>query len=114
MERPEAVDGDGGTDHRFDALADVYRRRLLVGLLDHNPQDDGDDQTPAGVPVSDAESELLQAEMFHRHLPKLEDLGFIEWDRAADEIATGPRFEEVRPLLALLVRHRDELPEDWL
>ena len=101
-------------DDALDALADRYRRRLLVSLLHHNPQDDADEQLPADVSVTDTESEVLQSEMIHRHLPKLDDLGFIEWDRDAAEIAKGRRFEELRPLLELLDTHRSELPNDWL
>ena len=117
MAQPERRDtvADRGQrmDDALEALASAYRRRLLVALLDHNPQDD-DDQTPVEMTVSDTQSDLLQAEMVHKHLPKLDDLGFIAWDREADEIAKGPRFAELRPLLELLDRHSEELPEGWL
>ena len=37
--------------------------------------------------------------MYHSHLPKLVDYGFIEWNTDTREIAKGPQFEEIRPVL---------------
>ena len=100
-------------DAALDALSNPYRRQLLVALLDHNPQDDSN-RDPLHV-VSDAEEpDVLQTELVHHHLPKLEELGYIEWDRETNEIKKGPDWEEISPLLELIENHRDELPEDWL
>ncbi|MEA5388103.1 transcriptional regulator [Haloarculaceae archaeon H-GB11] len=99
-------------DDMVDALADVQRRKLLVALLEHNPQDD------APVVIADSESESDAVErlvaMQHVHLPKLADYGFIEWNKETHEVAKGPKFDEIRPLLELLENHEDELPADWL
>lgn len=97
-------------DEMVDALGDVQRRKLLVALLYHNPQDD----TPVIVADSEADSEAIERLMIHTHLPKLVEYGFIEWDREADEVRKGPNFDEIRPLLELLDEHEDELPDDWL
>jgi predicted transcriptional regulator len=95
-----------------DALADVQRRKLLIALLEHNPQDD------SAVVIADSESESDAVErlvsMQHVHLPKLADYGFIEWDEDTHEVMKGPNFDEIRPLLELLDDHEDELPDDWL
>ncbi|MBZ6494955.1 transcriptional regulator [Haloterrigena longa] len=82
-------------------------------MLDHNPEDDsklyiGDTET------TDEELEALLTEMEHTHLPLLEDYGFINWDRDTHEVTKGPQFDEIRPLLELMVNHRDELPENWI
>ncbi|PCR91876.1 transcriptional regulator [Natrinema ejinorense] len=82
-------------------------------MLDHNPEDDsklyiGDTET------TDEELEALLVEMEHTHLPLLEDYGFINWDRDTHEVTKGPKFDEIRPLLELMVNHRDELPDNWL
>lgn len=99
-------------DDVLDALADVQRRTLLLALLRHNPQDD------SPVVVGDTESEIEAVvsliEMRHRHLPKLVEYGFIEWDEEHNEVKKGPQFAEIRPLLELLDDHEDELPEGWL
>lgn len=100
-------------DIAMDALANRYRRRLLVSLLAHNPQDDDDPQIPADEVGADDLDELHSA-MVHSHLPKLEDAGFILWDRDQNVVRTGPRFGEIKPLLELLQNHADELPDDWL
>lgn len=99
-------------DEMLDALADLQRRTLLVALLEHNPQDD------APVVLTDADEDADGVErlvrMQHIHLPKLENYGFIEWDEHANEVAKGPKFEEIRPLLELLDAHEDDLPPGWL
>ena len=100
-------------DDVFDVLTNMYRRRLLVGLLQHDPQADTL-EFPDSALVSDEQSEELELELYHVHLPKLEERGFIEWDRETRTISTGPAFDEIRPLLELLDEHSDELPEGWL
>ena len=99
-------------DDAFRALADRERRRLLVSLLEKNPQQGL--QVPEDVHEDERDLELFQAEMFHSHLPLLEQLGFIRWNRDEDEVVKGPRFDEIRPLLDLLHTHRDEIPQPWI
>ena len=99
-------------DDMVDALANIQRRKLLISLLEHNPQDD------SPIVIADSDSEATAVErlvtMQHTHLPKLVDYGFIEWDEETHEVRKGPKFDEIRPLLELLDDHEDELPPDWL
>lgn len=99
-------------DEMLEALVHVQRRKLLVSLLDHNPQDD----SPAVItdPETDPDSIERIIQMKHVHLPKLADKGLIEWNRQRNEVVKGPNFDEIRPLLELLDDHQDELPDDWL
>jgi len=97
----------------FEALANVYRRRLLVSLLEHNPQRDNV-AVPEDVHKGEKALEVLQIEFHHSHLPRLEEAGFIGWNRDTHEVVKGPRFDEIRPLLELMQNHADELPDDWL
>jgi predicted transcriptional regulator len=99
-------------DEMVDALAAFQRRSLLVALVEHNPQDD----TPVVIADSERESDAVErlVSMQHVHLPKLADYGFIEWNKETHEVVKGPNFDEIRPLLELLVDHEDELPADWL
>ena len=99
-------------DELFEALANAHRRRLLVALLDHNPQPDTVD-VPEEVQERDIPLGALQTKFFHNHLPSLEDAGFIRWNRDSHEVVTGPRFDEIRPVLELMQAHADELPGDW-
>lgn len=100
----------------FDALANPYRRQLLLALFDANPQDD-DDLDPLDLLADGETSDDLAAtriELRHSHLPKLADMGFIEWDRESGELSKGPNWTEIAPLLRLMHDHRDELPDEWL
>lgn len=105
---------DPDLDSILNVLADRYRRRVLVALLEHNPQDDDDPQTPEDITMGDEDLEELMIEMEHTHLPKLAAAGLIEWDRETNVIKKGPEFAEIEPLLRLMHEHRDELPEGWL
>ena len=52
--------------------------------------------------------------MKHTHIPKLADMGFVEWDRETGTLSKGTNWSEIEPLLELLRDNRDELPEEWL
>lgn len=114
-------------DELFDALAAEQRRRLLVDLLDGTPR-----RVPA---LSEAERELADADErllqrcladslelagtdgealrnHYLHLPKLEGYDFLEWDRDAETVTTGARYEDARPILELLADAREESETD--
>jgi hypothetical protein len=40
-------------------------------------------------------------------------MAYIDWDRDANEVAKGDRFNEIEPVLNLMDNHADELPADW-
>ena len=100
-------------DDVLDALSNAYRRQLLVALLEHNPQDD-DDRDPLELLSETEEADVLEMELVHMHLPKLDEMGYISWDRNTDEISKGPEWDEIAPLLKLIHDHQDELPKGWL
>ena len=100
-------------DDCFDALANIHRRRVLIALLDNNPQRD-DVAVPEDVHDGEKALEALQIELYHIHLPRLEEAGFIHWNPDTHEVVKGPRFDKIRPLLELIRDHADELPDDWL
>lgn len=100
----------------FEALADPYRRQLLLALFEENPQD-CDDLDPLHLLNQGTTTDDLaatQINLDHVHLPKLEDMGYIEWDRESGELSKGPSWEEIAPLLQLMYDHQDELPDEWL
>jgi len=100
-------------DLLIDALSNAYRRQLLVALLEHNPQDDRDTD-PLDLLSEVEQGDALELALVHSHLPKLEEMGYISWDRKANEINKGPNWDEIAPLLTLIHNHRDELPDGWL
>ena len=63
------------------------------------------DVRPTDSSVSDDPSEL---EFVHTHLPKLDNLGIIVWDRDAGTITRGPLWDDVEPLIEL-IRDKEEL-----
>lgn len=99
-------------DESFDVLSHPFRRRILTRLHDHNPRDEAEFSADELADDAD-EVDRLVLEIHHRHLPKLAEKGFIDWDREADVITRGPRFDEIAPLIELMVNHRDELPAGW-
>lgn len=104
------------SDRVFEALANPYRRQLLLAMLESNPQDD-DDIDPLDLLKQDETTDdvhATQINLEHVHLPKLTDMGFIEWDRESGDLSKGPNWGGIAPLLQLMHDHQDELPDKWL
>lgn len=107
---------DASLTELFEMLSHEYRRRILVAVARENPQDEDDitsESIADGHEGDDDTLELLTQQLYHTHLPKLDDAGFVDWDRESGRITRGPRFEEIEPLLRLMSDHQDELPDDW-
>lgn len=96
----------------FSALADSRRRRILLQLLEHGP--DEDVPVPDGVEFEAEPGETLELAMYHRHLPRLAESGYVAWDPDNSTVRQGPNFGEIRPLLEILDRHGNELPDGWM
>lgn len=69
-----------------------------------DPIENGDVQSNEFT-ISNESSEL---EFVHTHLPKLDNLGIIVWDREAGTITRGPLWDDVEPLIEL-IRDKEEL-----
>ena len=96
-------------DTHIDALGHVDRRRLLLALLNA-------EEAALPIELDQLEYETADRDVLvsfhHNHLPKLEDRGFVDATPDQHSVTTGPRFEEIEPLLELLDTHRDRLPPD--
>lgn len=99
-------------DAMLDSLSNTQRRRILLAVSDHNPRD-VDDITPDSIATDDEDLKQFKTELRHTHLPKLAENGYIEWNPDTQTIQRGPNFDEIAPLLRLMVEHKDELPDDW-
>ena len=97
-------------DDALDALGDTQRRNLLISLLESTAPE----EITAGLDDSEQDTMDSLIRMRHVHLPKLAAYGIIEGDKKTDNVTKGPAFDEIKPLLELLVAHEDELPADWL
>ena len=80
-------------------------------LLEQNPKRKL--VVPEAVYRGDVERQQLESEMYHVHLPKLEELEFIKWDRESRVVTPGPRFDAITPYLRVVYEHRDKLADDW-
>lgn len=129
QQSPSASDGEW-SDWNVDVVADATRRRclsILLGcstaikeeVLATNLAAACSDKSPVGVTTE--EQERVHVQLVHKHLPALDDAGYVEWDResGAVESADHPAFqsptferllettdEDVGPILASLDHRR--------
>ena len=95
-------------DETLSIVANVHRRRLLVTLFERDIQPDEALPVPDWVYAGNTEPEILELEMYHNHLPRLEGAGFIEWSKENQAVEKGPNFDAVEQLLQWLARHETE------
>lgn len=73
-------------------------RRVLLSALDReSPRTVA--ALAAELPTEGRDSATVR--LHHVHLPRLDDAGFVTWDREEGVVARGPDFEDVRPFLSL-------------
>jgi len=103
---PSRLVSEPDIDRQLTMLHERERRLVLQALLHQEAVTD-----VSAVVEDDRIETVLTYE--HSHLPQLASAGYIEWRRETGEIARGPRFADVAPLLELFEEHADELPVDW-
>jgi DNA-binding transcriptional ArsR family regulator len=97
-----------GMDNKLGILSKRQRRLILLTLKHGEEKTESDMLFRGGDKMDDAELQLI-----HNHLPRLEEAGYIDWDRDTGTISKGSRYDEIKPLLDLMENHADELPPDW-
>ena len=97
----------GGTaaffDELFAALAHRRRRSLLSLLQAHGELDVGslagrvaaDERAEAIHAVPDEEVTRVQVSLFHQHLPKLDDIGLVDFDSDARRVTLSETGEQL-------------------
>jgi hypothetical protein len=108
MTEDEPEGASASLNELFEVLSDEYRRYVLWTLAD--PDRRIDDGLGTTLAAGDGEPDLLELELRHNHLPKLDEYGLVDWDPETETLARGPRFEEVEPFLDVV----DERPDDVL
>lgn len=100
-------------DAMFEALSNRRRRIILVELAARESKN-----PTLGLPHDVHRGEVsindLNAKLFHVHLPKLENTGYIAWDREQRSVSRGPSFETIRPVVELIHSQRNALPPGWV
>lgn len=81
-------------------------------MPEHNPRREV--PVPERIEVGERDLEALHVGLYHKHLPVLESLGLVDWDRVAHTVSKGSDFGEIRPKLELLDEHRGRLSDGWV
>lgn len=84
-------------DKAFAALRNDHRRALLLALLDQTPQTDPTPITAGGKFAPSDTDQLFRTAMYHEHLPKLEDYGFIRLDKPLTRSSRGHSSRIIAP-----------------
>lgn len=88
-------------DRYLKVLANGYRRRLLTELIERHPSE----EIPVPESVHKGKKDLadLHVELVHHHLPRMEQLDLIGWDREEQTVSRGSRFADIEPLLEAVI-----------
>lgn len=87
-------------------ISNPDHRQIFTALADENPL------FVHELIQSDGVTQRQKLNFNNRVLPRLDDLGFITWNRELDMIEKGPRFGDVQTVFHVLEENSDELPGD--
>lgn len=97
------MNGNDGRWHEiFTVMASGARREILVALMNTPPHVGVKPPGDVDAPDSEGAPERLRLELIHRHLPRMAEAGFVEWDRDPLRVRRGPRFDEVAAVLGAI------------
>jgi hypothetical protein len=108
---PQSTSADDCLTAVFEALSHPHRRHILLALTDDSSA--AVIQDPFDIVITDVDPDILVIQLYHNHLPKLDDFGFIDWDQGSETVTRGDRFGDIEPLLELLNQHKEILPYEW-
>lgn len=100
VEKPSPV------DDVFDALRHKQRRRILYSLIEHESRRE---LSIVDLMNSGKYQGRQWVALYHNHLPKLNELGYIEWERESCTIGRGPQFDEIIPFIRSAMNNTNEL-----
>jgi len=98
-------------DRMFDALGHHYRRHLLSAIEETSTRD-GDKLFLEELTLGTDDAEQFTTQLVHVHLPKLAEIGYIQWDRERNAVTRGENYDEITPLVMLLREYTNELSAD--
>ena len=94
--------GNGtSVDRIMEALQNGHRRRVLTTIQADAPLSVADVTRSVAVDSAGAAGRTasVRVMLHHAHLPKLEAMDFICWDREDGTIGEGPAWDEIAPFV---------------
>ena len=98
-------------DNVFRAVSAEPRRQLIVSLLDASDGDPVPLPESAVNPNVPVDADRLRQTLYHRHLPLLAEMRFVEWETGPLVASRGPRFEEVAIIFEALYETATGIPD---
>jgi hypothetical protein len=95
----------------FEAVSAEPRRQLVVSLLDADPDDSVSLPEGARNPNVPVDARTLRTQLYHVHLPMLDDWGFVGWETDPLRAFRGPRFDEVAVVFDALHSAATTIPD---
>ena len=89
-------------DLAFEALANERRRTLIVELFDATNEIPVEELV-AKLAGPEADEREIAVSLYHVHLPKLDDMGVIDWDDDRGCVETTPLLADIERLLGAAV-----------
>ena len=94
-------------DSFAECMGHEYRRRILFSL--HQLEGGESLHVPRDVLEEEDDRDAFVVEIAHNHLPRLDELGYVSWDREAQVVEAGEGFERIEPLLDVLTDHYEQI-----
>ena len=88
-------------DQALGVLADRRRRKILEMLREGNPRLESEFTISEFAREVD-EPQISEIDLYHVHLPKLADEGFIEWDKDTKTVRRADAFDRVEVIIDAL------------
>lgn len=108
--------GDEGVDEVLSLVSESRRRQTLYCLLSNRTLDIDTIATQIAAwennesiaSVSKQAEESIKIALHHNHLPKLAEVGIIEYDGRSGDIVSGEGFDEIASTVEQLRENEDE------
>lgn len=94
--------GNGtSVDRIMEALQNGHRRRVLTAIQEDAPLSvaDATRSVAADSDCGEGRTASVRVMLHHAHLPKLEAMDFICWNREDGTISEGPAWDEIVPFV---------------